>query len=67
MFEAMSLFGGGGAGGTSISPDNSMHNSSESSGTFGDHNIGFGAGKNSTLILAGAAVLIAIVFFLKRR
>jgi hypothetical protein len=62
MFE--SLLGGGAGGGTSINPDMSQHASS--SGQFGDHNIGLGAGKNATLILAGAAVLIALIFFWKR-
>jgi hypothetical protein len=54
------LLGGFGGGGTSISPDNSMHASSD--GQFGDHSIGLGGGKYSTLILAGAALLIALIF-----
>lgn len=64
MFPIAGLLGGGG-GGTSISPDNSMHANSESSGQFGDHSVGLGGGKYSTLILAAAA--IAIVFIIKRR
>lgn len=61
-----SLLGGGaGGGGTQINPDMSQH--ATATGQFGDHNIGFGAGKNSTLILAAAAVLIAALFFFSRR